>query len=81
MIEGRSARPDLPPNAALVNIVAMGAVVPEAMAAAEYLLKSKVATNLIVMTSAAERLSAEATTASSPASATVDRTNFPTWRP
>jgi pyruvate dehydrogenase E1 component len=58
MIEAREEAPDLPANAPIVQIVASGAVVPEAIAAARALQREEVAANVIVVTSA-QRLSDE----------------------
>ena len=58
LIEAADASPALPPDAPVVQIVASGAVVPEAVAAAHFLQKEEVAANVIVVTSA-QRLFAE----------------------
>ncbi len=58
LIEAGDANPALPPDAPVVQIVASGAVVPEAVAAARFLQKEEVAANVIVVTSA-QRLFAE----------------------
>jgi pyruvate dehydrogenase E1 component len=58
LIEAREAQPDLPPDAPVVQIVASGAIVPEAVEAARFLQKEEVAANVIVVTSA-QRLFAE----------------------
>ena len=58
LIEASEASPALPPDAPVVQIVASGAVVPEAVAAARFLQNEEVAANVIVVTSA-KRLFAE----------------------
>jgi pyruvate dehydrogenase E1 component len=58
LIEAREAAPDLPADAPIVQIVASGAIVPEAVEAARFLQKEEVAANVIVVTSA-QRLFAE----------------------
>jgi pyruvate dehydrogenase E1 component len=52
LLEARAAAPDLPADAPVVQIVASGAVVPEAVEAARFLQKEEVAANVIVVTSA-----------------------------
>ncbi len=58
LLEARELAPDLPADAPDVNIMAVGAVVPEAIEAVRLLVQEEVAANLIVITSA-ERLAAE----------------------
>lgn len=58
LIEPRELDPHLPDHAPAVTIVAVGAVVTEAVQAVRFLVKEEVAASLIVVTSA-ERLSAE----------------------
>jgi pyruvate dehydrogenase E1 component len=58
LLEASEASPALPRNAPVVQIVASGAIVPEAVEAARFLQKEEVAANVIVVTSA-QRLSAE----------------------
>ena len=57
LIESSSAAEPLPPDSPVVEIVAAGSVIPEAVAAVRMLHHEEVAANLIVATSA-ERLSA-----------------------
>jgi pyruvate dehydrogenase E1 component len=52
LIEAREAQPGLPPDAPVVQIVASGAIVTEAVEAARFLQKEEVAANVIVVTSA-----------------------------
>jgi pyruvate dehydrogenase E1 component len=58
LLEARELDPDLPPDAPVVTIVAMGALVTEAVEAVRFLVREEVAASLVVLTSA-ERLSAE----------------------
>jgi pyruvate dehydrogenase E1 component len=58
LIDARELSPDLPPEAPVVNVLAVGAVVPEAVEAVRMLIHEEVAANLIVVTSV-ERLAAE----------------------
>jgi pyruvate dehydrogenase E1 component len=58
LIEASEASPALPPGSPVVQIVASGAVVTEAVEAARFLQKEEVAANVIVVTSA-QRLFAE----------------------
>jgi pyruvate dehydrogenase E1 component len=58
LIEASEANPELPPDAPIVQIVASGAIVTEAVEAARFLQKEEVAANVIVVTSA-QRLFAE----------------------
>ena len=58
LIEARESAPDLPPTAPIVQIVASGTIVPEAIEAARLLHGEEVAANVIVVTSA-QRLAAE----------------------
>ncbi len=58
LIEARELAPDLPDDAPIVNIMAVGAVIPEAIQAVRWLVREEVAANLIVVTSQ-ERLAAE----------------------
>jgi pyruvate dehydrogenase E1 component len=58
LLEARQIDPGLPPDAPTVTVVAMGAVVTEAVEAVRFLVNEEVAADLVVVTSA-ERLSAE----------------------
>jgi pyruvate dehydrogenase E1 component len=58
LLEARQVAPNLPSEAPSVTVVAMGAMVTEAVKAVTFLIDEEVAANLIVVTSA-ERLSAE----------------------
>jgi pyruvate dehydrogenase E1 component len=58
LIEPRELDPKLPADAPAVTVVAMGAVVSEAVEAVRFLVKEEVAASLVVVSSA-ERLSAE----------------------
>ena len=58
LIEAREAAPDLPADAPIVQIVASGTVVPEAIEAARILHAEEIAANVVVVTSA-QRLAAE----------------------
>lgn len=58
LLEPRELDPQLPVHAPAVTVVAMGAVVSEAVEAVRFLVKEEVAASLVVVTSA-ERLSAE----------------------
>ncbi len=58
MLRGREIEPSLPADAPRVTIAAMGAIVPEAIAAVRYLVTEEVDANLVVVTSA-DRLNAE----------------------
>jgi pyruvate dehydrogenase E1 component len=58
LLEPRELDPELPIDAPAVTIVAMGALVSEAVEAVRYLVKEEVAASLVVVSSA-ERLSAE----------------------
>jgi pyruvate dehydrogenase E1 component len=58
MLAARELHPDLPADAPRVTLAAMGALVPEALAAARFLAAEEVDVNLVVVTSA-DRLAAE----------------------
>ena len=58
LLEARELAPELPIDAPPVTVVAMGAVVSEAVEAVRFLVKEEVAASLVVVTSP-ERLSAE----------------------
>ncbi len=58
LLSGRDLEPSLPADAPRVTIAAMGAVVPEAVEAARFLVSEEVDLNLVVVTSA-DRLAAE----------------------
>jgi pyruvate dehydrogenase E1 component len=58
MLAAREVEPAMPAGAPRVTIAAMGAVVPEAIAAARFLAAEEVDVNLVVVTSA-DRLAAE----------------------
>jgi pyruvate dehydrogenase E1 component len=58
LLEPRELDPQLPEDAPAVTVVAMGAVVSEAVEAVRFLVKEEVAASLVVVTSA-DRLSAE----------------------
>jgi pyruvate dehydrogenase E1 component len=58
LLEARDLAPGLPVDAPAVTVVAMGAVVSEAVEAVRFLVKEEVAASLVVVTSP-ERLSAE----------------------
>jgi pyruvate dehydrogenase E1 component len=51
LLEAREIDPDLRPDAPVVEIVVSGALVPEAVAAARYLVAEEAAANVIVLTS------------------------------
>jgi pyruvate dehydrogenase E1 component len=58
LLEAREIDPDLPTDAPVVTVVAMGAVVTEAVEAVRFLVREEVAASLVVVTSA-ERLSTD----------------------